>query len=90
MVCFSEIQAMSVLDAARSLNLIRGREFEVVCFSDNPGESPPEGMAGFCVVPWRKIAEAATDMVLQRIDKPQSKPSRVVFSPEVIEANSRK
>ena len=86
LVCFSEIQAVVALEAMRGLSAKRGREFETVCFADQPREHPTAGMAGYCVVPWRKIADSATDLVLQRIDHPQSKPNHVVHSPEIIAA----
>jgi len=68
LVCFTEHQALGVLEAIRNTRMKQSRAFEIVCFSDQPGEISVAGLAGCCVPPWRKIAETAADLVLRRMD----------------------
>lgn len=90
LVCFSELQALGALEVARGRQTKKGRAFELVCFADNPRDMPIEGLAGYCVVPWRKVAEKTAELVLQSMEKPQSKAVQVVIAPDLIEAASVK
>lgn len=85
-VCFSQAQALGVLEAARTVTPRRGRVFEAVCFSDKPGDMPIPGMSGYCVVPWQKIADAAVELVLRRMEHPDAKVTHTTLAADVIEA----
>ncbi len=86
LLCFSEKQALGALEASRGMTPKRGRTFETICFADQPRENTVKGLVAFCVAPWRKVAEAAADLVLQRLEKPNATPIHKVLSSEVIAA----
>jgi DNA-binding LacI/PurR family transcriptional regulator len=89
LLCFSEIQAIGALEGSRAKPAKRGRVFETVCFADNASDAPVEGLAGYCVVPWRTIAGKTAELVLQSLEKPQfKKAAHIVVTPEMIESVS--
>ena len=83
-LCFNDVVALGVIEALQHAGVRAGREFGVVGFNNVPDAA--QSLPGLTTVDTspRELGEAAAELLLKRIEQPDSPIRTVILQPRLI------
>ena len=86
--CYNDVVAFGAMLALQSKNLTPGRDFSIVGFDDVTDAALMSPALSTVAIPSQDIAKAAIDLLLERIDAPDSEPKSTFLPPSLIVRSS--